>query len=196
MIERDQRPLSAKLADRVRRTYELPPTALPLASEVRCERPNAGETARGLAALGYPGFDYLRSRVKRNPAELLLKALMQPNLDSRVVEGLPWLALRYVDMDWDWLLRNARLHDLQSRLGFVVTLARRVAEGQNDPEKLAKLADYETLLERCRLGREDTLCNDALSEAERRWLRKHRSREARHWNLLTDLSAEHLTYAA
>ena len=196
MLERNQRSVPDKLADRVRKIYGLPPTAIPLSPEVGYERADADEMAKALAALGYPGFAYLRSRVKRNPAELLLIALMQPDLDSRVVEALPWLVVHYVEMDWNWLLRNARLHDLQNRLGFVVTLAGRIAEGRNDPERLAKLAYYETLLDRSRLAREDTLCHDALSEAERRWLREHRSREARHWNLLTDLSAEHLTHAA
>ena len=61
-----------------------------------------------LAALGYPGFSYLRTKVRRNPAEVLLGALNEPNLDARVAEGLPWLASTYVEMDWDWLVRNAK----------------------------------------------------------------------------------------
>jgi hypothetical protein len=31
-----------------------------------------------------------------------------------------------------------------------------------------------------------------MSEAERRWLRSHRSQTAAHWNLLTDLKLEDL----
>lgn len=50
-----------------------------------------------LGALGYPGFSYLRSRRRRNPAEVLQEALNEPNLDARVAEGLPWLAMTYVD---------------------------------------------------------------------------------------------------
>src|SRR5260370_26601235 len=38
-------------------------------------------------------------------------ALSEPNLDSRVAEGLPWLAMAYVDMDWGWLVRSAKLRD-------------------------------------------------------------------------------------
>ena len=32
-----------------------------------------------LGALGYPGFSYLRSRRRRNPAEVLLEALNEPD---------------------------------------------------------------------------------------------------------------------
>ena len=59
--------------------------------------------ARELAALGYPGFAYLKTQARRNPAGVLLDALNEPDLDARVAEGLPWLALNYVDLDWDWL---------------------------------------------------------------------------------------------
>ena len=44
--------------------------------------------------------------------------------------------------------------------------------------------------------REDTLCQASLSDAERRWLRRTRPVEASHWNLLTDLNAQFLPYAA
>jgi hypothetical protein len=57
------------------------------------------------------------------------------------------------------------------------------------------LRDQEAALERSRLAREETLCHDSLTQAERRWLRSNRSEEARHWNLLTDLSPEHLSHA-
>lgn len=48
--------------------------------------------------------------------------------------------------------------------------------------------------ERLRLVRENTLCHNSLTEAEKRWLRENRSAEAEYWNLLTDLSAKHLKY--
>jgi hypothetical protein len=35
-----------------------------------------------------------------------------------------------------------------------------------------------------------------MTNAERRWLRQYRPRLAEHWNLLTDMSREHLSYAA
>ena len=37
--------------------------------------------ASDLAALGYPGFAYLRASPKRAPAEVVLSALQVPNLN-------------------------------------------------------------------------------------------------------------------
>jgi hypothetical protein len=125
----------------------------------------------------------------------LLEALNQSNLDARVAEGLPWLALTYVDMDWNWLVRNAKLRDRQNRLGFAVALASEVAEGEKDSERARALRPYLDVLESARLAREDTFCHDSMTQAERGWLREHRSRAAAHWNLLTDLKKEQLVYA-
>jgi hypothetical protein len=50
------------------------------------------------------------------------------------------------------------------------------------------------LLERSRLVREDTLCHDSMTQAERKWLRQNRPPDAEHWNLLTDLDVRHLAY--
>jgi len=149
-----------------------------------------------LAALGYPGLSYLVSRrKKKNPAEVLLAALSADSLDSRLIEALPWVVWQFPELDWQWLTNAAKLNDLQNRLGFVVNVARRLAERQGEREKVALLAQQEMTLERSRLFREDTLCHDSLTAAERRWLRKNRPPEARHWRLLTDLSPEHLDYA-
>jgi hypothetical protein len=149
-----------------------------------------------LGALGYPGFSHLRVRRRRNPAEVLFEALNEANLDSRVAEGLPWLALTYVDMDWDWLVRNAKLRDRQNRLGFVLSLAGEVVVGKNDRQREDKLRQYLGVLENSRLAREDTFCHDSMTHAERMWLREHRSPSAAPWNLLTDLKGEHLAYAS
>jgi hypothetical protein len=148
-----------------------------------------------LGALGYPGFAYLRTRVRRNPAGVLLDALNEPNLDARVAEGLPWLALTYVDLDWDWLVRHAKLQDRQNRLAFAVSLASEVAEGKRESEKAQKLLRWLDVLERARLAREDTFCHDGMTQAERAWLREHRSSVASHWNLLTDMESKDLAYA-
>jgi hypothetical protein len=56
------------------------------------------------------------------------------------------------------------------------------------------LAAIEQRLERSRLVREDTLCQESMTQAERRWLRDRRSPQAQHWNLLTGLLPEHLRY--
>jgi len=199
MLERGERRLTPDLARRAMKAYDLSPTALPPShSGSSRQRMTPEALARDLAGLGYPGFAYLRPRKwkPRNPGEVLLTALAQEDLESRLVEALPWLVLRFWPLDQEWLIREARLLDLQNRLGFVVTLARRLAEGAGDQPRAHAFKDLETVLERSRLAREDTLCRASLPEAERRWLAKHRPREARHWNVLTDWTADALRYVA
>ena len=91
---------------------------------------------------------------------------------------------------------QAKLHDLHNRLGFVVALARQVAERKGQTVTAATLAAVEQQLEPSRLVREDTLCRESMTQAERRWLRQRRPAQAQHWNLLTSLVPEHLSYAA
>ena len=134
MVEKGRRAVSAVLAGKARKVYDLPATVLPLPLESSASEwssPTHDFTA-DLAALGYPGFAYLKTKAPQNPAGVLLDALDQANLDARVIEGLPWLALTYVDMDWDWLVRNAKVRDRQNRLGFAVSLASEVAARNSD----------------------------------------------------------------
>ena len=172
------------------------PTAAPRSHQGLSTRLDAATLARDLAGLGYPGLAYLRSRGRtpKNPGDVLLHALAQDDLEPRLVEALPWLALRYCTLDWGWVVPAAKMHDLQTRLGFVVGMARRLAERAGDEGKVRTLADLESQLERSRLAREDTLCQSSLPEAERRWLVEHRSAAARHWNLLTDWTVDALRY--
>jgi transcriptional regulator with XRE-family HTH domain len=198
MLEKGHRPVSDRFVRRAVRVLNLPPTALPLRSEevglpASTQKRDFGAE---LSALGYPGFAYLRAKRRRNPAEVLLEALNEPNLDARVAEGLPWLAMTYIGMDWDWLVRNAKVRDRQNRLGFAVSLAADVAEGKNDKERPRELRQSLEVLESARLAREDTFCHDSMTQAERAWLREHRSPAAAHWNLLTDMKGEHLAYAS
>jgi hypothetical protein len=58
-----------------------------------------------------------------------------------------------------------------------------------------QLCAAEQQLERARLVRQDTLCRESMPNAERRWLEANRSPLARHWNLLTGLTADQLSYA-
>ena len=194
MVERGHRRVTPSVATRARKIFDFPPTALPLETE---KMPSLGESElqSDLGALGYPGFSYLRGKPTRNPAQLLFFALDQADLDARVVEALPWLTWTYVDMNWDWLVRNAKLHDRQNRLGFLVTLAGELAQKSGDRVRSQKLAESGALLERSRLVREDTLCHDSMTQIERKWLRLNRPPEAKHWNLLTDLDVKHLAYA-
>ena len=82
--------------------------------------------------------------------------------------------------------------DLQNRLGFVVTLARQLAERHADARNIREVATGERELETSRLQREDAF-RESLTEAERRWLRANRPAEAAHWNMLTNLTAGALT---
>lgn len=194
-LETGKRPVPDKWVQLLLRKFEMPATLLPLPSPESSDLGASAEWARCLGAFGYPGFSYLKATPEKNPAEFLVDALMQSDLDSRVTKGLPWLVFKYTSMDWDWLVKSAKLHDLQNRLGFAVTLARQVLEKMGDNDKVPALAQHEELLQRSCLAREDTFCHDSLTQVEKNWLREKRSPEAQRWNLLTDLTAEQLTYA-
>lgn len=198
MLERGQRPLGTKLVVRAAKVYDLAPTALPRSQRAVLPRSTAESVARDLAGLGYPRFAYKRSRHWRpkNPGEVLLTALAQDDLESRLFEGLPWLVLQYWTLDWKWVVNEAKVRDLQNRLGFVVCLARRLAERARDASKVRALTNLEAELHRSRLAREDTLCRASMPEAERRWLVEHCPEDATRWNILTDWTAEALRYAA
>jgi len=186
LLESGRRPVPKRLADSLLRTLGLSPSALP-PSELNLD---AQRLPGLLGALGYEPFGYLRGRLV-NPAAVLLWALRQKTLSSRVVEALPWLALHFSGPNREWLVERAKVHDAQNRLAYVVTLASELVE----PAEATPLLELVRGLESSRLAREDTLCNDAMTETERRWLREHRSEQAEHWNLLTDLRREHLPYA-
>jgi transcriptional regulator with XRE-family HTH domain len=194
MVERGTRPVSSELASMVIKVFEVSPTALPLG---KYEQHTRDELffKQALGVLGYPGFAYLLGTGKRNPTELLMEALDSENLDPRVTEALPWLPVTYPEMDWDWLTLNAKIRDRQNRLAFVVALASQIASRRGDADLAEMLSQKVAMLERSRLAAEDTLGRDSVTQSERMWLRTHRSPEAQHWNLLTDLSAEHLDHA-
>jgi hypothetical protein len=113
----------------------------------------------------------------------------------RLTEALPWLLLRFPGFDVDALATAARLKNLQNRLGFVVGLAREVAEVEPRwSHRIDELRGLEQLLEPSRLAREELFAGVANSDRMRDWLRRNRSALAEHWNLLTDLKKEHLPY--
>ncbi len=121
---------------------------------------------------------------------MLLLALDSEELDSRVTEALPWLPFKFPEMKWDWLITEAKLRDRQNRLAYITSLAVNVADARGKAKLSNSLRNRVADLERSRLANEDTLAKSSLSEAERKWLRAHRSRSAAHWNLLTDLTEE------
>ena len=152
------------------------------------------EATSALGAVGYPGFAYLRHRRPLNPADLLLRALRASDVDARVVEALPWVLLKYPDLDWAWLLREAKADDLQNRLGFLVSVARQLAELRGETGTANRLAEQEHTLEGSRLQREGAF-RESLTAAERRWFRENRPPHATHWNMLSTVNASELANA-
>lgn len=196
LLETGRRPLSRPLTKKAQRVFDVPATALPVGHLSAVKVADAEDVAGTLAALGYPGFTHLKPGRRMNPAELLLAALSASNMEPRLAEALPWVVWKHLDLNWDWLLAQAKLHDLQNRLGFVVALARAVAERHHDADAVKALDRVETALEPSRLAREDTFARESMTQAERRWLRTHRPPAAEHWNLLTGLTPDHLSYAS
>jgi transcriptional regulator with XRE-family HTH domain len=193
LLESGQRPVPERLTRKLVSVLGLPASTLPVSTE-STPLP-ADDVARALGSLGYGGFAHLRHSRKFNPAELLVRTLSSSNVEARLVDALPWVLVNYPKLDWPWLLRQAKVNDLQNRLGFVVNVAREVAEKRGKSDAAQVLRYWEGVLENSRLQKEDSFANDALTEAERKWLRNNRSSAAAHWNLLTGMSAENASNA-
>jgi transcriptional regulator with XRE-family HTH domain len=198
LMESGRRRVPLRLAHRLARLLDLPPTVLPvMTAQVSRNRPTNDWFVAQLARLNYPGFAYRRQPGNvRHPAEVLLAALACDELEPRLVEALPWLLLHYEGFDLERLVADAKAQDLQNRLGFTVALARQVAEGKPALQgRLPELCQLEVVLEPSRLAREETYGQGHPHERLREWLKRERSETARHWNLLTDLRSEQLRYA-
>jgi transcriptional regulator with XRE-family HTH domain len=196
LMEKRVRRVPDKLAREAAAAFGLSAATLPLEMSLDRVEPKASEAlAVDLASLGYPGFAHVKSKRKKNPAEILLSALSSKSLEMRVVEALPWVLLKYPDLEWPSLVSAVKVKDLQNKLGFVISLARRVAENRGDKNTAELLRQQEQSLNASRLVLEDTLCNASLSQAERSWLKTNRSAEAKHWRVLTDLLPDHLSHA-
>ena len=194
--EAGHRPLPQKFARKTARLLKLSPVCLPV-SKTSLTAVSNDELARDLGRLGYPEFSYLSGGRVKNPAEVLVAALVQPQLDSRVAEALPWLLVTYPEVDSTWLVRQARLLNLTNRMGFVVDLAREVArtktaEDSPEYEALTKLSEA---LRPSRLDTEDSFGQAMLTENELNWLRENRSQQAEYWHVLSDWRPELLPYA-
>jgi transcriptional regulator with XRE-family HTH domain len=196
LLETDKRPLTEKLWTKAVKKFNLPLTELTSkASEYRVVPTTDDQLTHELSMLGYSGFQHWKPSRKKNPADVLLSALNSDNRDARNVEGLPFIVIAYPDMDWNSIITTAKIYDLQNRLGFIVTLARQLAEMWGEDKKAEKLRKVEARLEPSKLEREDVLCNKRMTNAERKWLAVERPEEAKHWNLVTGFKAEHIRYA-
>ncbi len=139
-----------------------------------------------LSALGYPGFTHIAAtRGLVRPDVLMVSVLAMPDADARIVEALPWVVRECSDrMNFAWLVRQAKLRNLQNRVGFVLQLAEGTSVG---------VAKAVAELERARLLQEDTLCWDSMRPKTRSVLRERRSELAAHWNVVTMLRTEEMS---
>lgn len=195
LLENGKRDVTPQLARKAVRVLHVRPTFVPCDKNACNRRVTTDSLARRLSALGYPGFKYMRAGWTRNPAEVLLDALQQDQLDSRVAEALPWVLLNYADLDRDWLLREARMRDLTNRLGFVVSLAMQVEKqrGGSTTAVYQRLEELERLLKKSRLEAE-YIFGPRLTTRQQEWVRQNRSKQAEQWHVLTTWRPEHLQY--
>ena len=121
-------------------------------------------------------------------------ALKKDDLESRVVEALPWLIYNFPDMDWSEIIKRAKLDDAQNRLGFLLNIAHSLAKRSGDKDKKDLFKRLLGVLKKSRLLSEDSFRRVSLTEAEKKWVKKNRPKEARHWRILTNLIAEHLIF--
>jgi len=191
-MERGRRPVPERLARLFVGTDPNLATALPFQMPSKA----AGDLPKLLGSLGYPAFEYLADRrTLANPAAVVLASLKSPDVSARVTEALPWVLVKFSGLDWDWLLAETKLANVQNRLGYLVCLARQVAEMSNDARAVGPLEAARVQLEEARLAKEDTLGRH-LTEAEKHHLRQHRPDVAEHWNVLTTLRARDLRYVS
>ncbi len=191
-LEKGLREAGRDLMYKATRLYRLSPTALPVPDSFPLKSVRGGDLQRELASLGYPGFEHLHARVLRNPAEVVFRVVTEPDLDTRLVEAVPWVLAAYTDLDWEWLRDQVKLRNVQNRLGYLVHLATETADA--DAGRI--LSRWEDELDEARLVREGTLCRESMPAAERAWVRTNRPPAAAHWHVLTTLTAEQLPYAA
>jgi len=195
LLENGKRRLTPRVVRRAVSVFGLSPEVLPVGEDFVPAQTSGDHLVEWLARLEYPGFAYLKTHTTRkNPHEVLLAALGQTSLDGRVAEALPWVAMKHARPD-AWLVETARKFNLQNKLGFVVTLARRVAESHGNQTRSKELGELEETLEESRLAKEGFFYRPPMTEKEREWLSKNRTADAAHWNLLADMRPEQLSYA-
>lgn len=198
-LERGKRPVSTKLAVKLAGLPDLrrlPATVFP-EDTAGLDRIDA-DFAADLGAMGYPGFASPGERAPKNPAAVIVGILKRRQVAPGVMAAIPWLLLRFPDLNTSWLIDQARLNNLQNRLGFLTDLAIEIAEtylaaGRFDEAHLLKLEEMRGHLEDSRLAKDDTLARP-LSPSERQFFEENRSETARHWNLLTGLTKETLPF--
>jgi transcriptional regulator with XRE-family HTH domain len=195
-LEKGRREASRDLVRRATHLYRLSPAALPVRDSVLLKPGRSDNLQRELASLGYPGFEHIRARALSNPAEVVFRVVTGSDLDTRLVEAVPWVLAAYSDLDWAWLRDQVKLRNVQNRLGYLIHLAAETAAARPDGTAAVRvLSGWQDELEEARLAREGTLCRESMPAAERAWVKKNRPPAAEYWRLLTMLTAEQLPYA-
>lgn len=195
LLEKGKRPLGDTLTKKAVNLFHLSPTALPIKAGLKSLRPATNEKlVKELAAFDYLGYSHVKASAPRNPVDVLAAVLCADNLEGRLVEALPWVLLKFSDMQWSKLVDVAKLKDRQNRLGFLTSLARKLAEKSGDEKKATQFKRREQSLEQSRLAKSDTLCREKMTESEKAWIMQTRSKEAAHWNILSNLSVDYLSY--
>ena len=99
-----------------------------------------------------------------------------------MAEALPWLVRSCRDqMNYAWLVRQAKLSNLQNRRGFVLQVS--MTESPELQKALNELGE-------ARLLQEVTLWWASMQRRRARWMRTHRSQMAKQWNILTMLRVQ------
>jgi len=192
LMEKGERSVTQVVAEKAVAVLLATPEGLALSNKTRH---SDDQLAVDLGVLGYPSYCYLRGQ-PRNPAEVLFDALHRPDLDARIVEALPWLPLQYPNMDWNWIITQAKVNNRQNRLGFVVALSVKIAKSLSKNDVVECLAEVVKTLEDARLAKADTLCQDSWPPSQRLHAHERRSSLAAHWKLDTRLTEENLAYIA
>lgn len=143
-LETGLRAASAGLLRRAAKLYKLPASALPLPEPLEVQDASPDDLQGKLAAIGYPGFERVRSKAGANPAELVLAAVVKRDLDARLVEALPWVLSAYPDLNWEWLRDRVKLQNAQTGWGTVAHLAE---------QSHAHYPSMRRLSARCRAGK-------------------------------------------
>lgn len=185
-LEAGLRPVTSQVAERLAALPEarrLPATVFPVEGS-GLDAADA-DVAADLAALGYPGFEPRDRHRPRNPAAVIMAIIGRRQVAPAVMAAIPWVLLHFPDLDTGWLVAQARLNNLQNRLGFLTDLALQIKDA-------AHLVPLRAALEESRLAKEDTLARE-LSASEREFFRENRSDLARHWNLLTGVTRKMVT---
>ena len=210
-LESGARPVSRRLAERLGALPDLPPIVVPAAFTPLDDA--EADLAADLGVLGYAAFAAAAASARRapflgakNPAAVIISILARQQVAPSVMAGVPWLLLSHTGIDTAWLVDQARRRNLQNRLGFLTDLAIELARARGasassrprididiDDEHLETLVALRADLETSRLANEGTLAR-VLTSTERQFFEEHRSAAARHWHLLTGLTAAQLPY--